>query len=222
MKQTLFLQKDIDSLNIHHYKDINEEWKICYSDPGKILYSNNILKIDPRYKLICLSHKKGYGTFIYAVPISVNEFDSNEYNFIASGSDLFYSVYPKPKKCLNNYFDAVIGDGSHLSYLYSIIVSRYFNELEVDRHGYWQGEIITAIPKSHPKDEWKWNEPEPENWSPTIIEKDGKIIANLYAYNRIGTPVIYKLTYLFKKGYYAYTFDYKVIAEGSLFYDIIV
>ncbi len=138
---------------------------------------------------------------------------------------------PRPSGALDNFMDAIRGDGALWSYLSASIFAREAAEFGAIWHGSsWSTHVILGSdPNDSPRqsnqrgypdepskypDEWQWLEPKPSEWMPGVCEGSNVVTVMFYTFSGLDCQAIYRHTDTYKPGRYRFESDRKVIAKG--------
>jgi hypothetical protein len=138
---------------------------------------------------------------------------------------------PRPPRALDNFMDAIKGDGTLWSYLSASIFAREAAEFGAIWHGSsWSTHVVLGSdPNDSPRhsdqrgypDEpskypgaWRWLEPKPSEWMPGVCEGSNVVTVMFYTFSGLGCQAIYRHTDTYKLGQYRFESDRKVIAKG--------
>lgn len=137
---------------------------------------------------------------------------------------------PRPPGALDNFMDAIEGDGSPWSYLSASIFAREAAEFGAIWHGgSWSTHRIIGSdpwsatqrsdhqsshePSENP-DNWHWLEPEPSEWMPEVCGAGDVVTVTFYTFSGLGREIIYRNIDTYKPGRYRFKSNGKAIAEG--------
>ena len=124
---------------------------------------------------------------------------------------------PRPAAALEDFREAIEGDGSPLSYLYASLASRELWEFGARWHGVSWGtvKILDASPWEHgeaaPKDlrraiddDWKWERPQPEDWRPRVEVLGDAVLVTLIGYSGFVQNRLFEISDLYQPGSYVF------------------
>jgi hypothetical protein len=69
------------------------------------------------------------------------------------------------------------------------------------------------MPIGKPAD-WRWREPEPREWNPSVTVGADRVVVVFYTYSALGTQTITRHTDTFKAGSYVYSSRTDEVAQG--------
>ena len=137
---------------------------------------------------------------------------------------------PKPPAALDDFMDAVDGNGSAWSYICASILAREPAEFGVMWHGCdWDTHtILGANPWNRPKEkeesdtgrpmgpvsEWLWKYRPPKAWSPRVDERDNAVVVTFLTYSGLGQAAIYRYIDTYQRGEYRFKTERQQIATG--------
>ena len=118
---------------------------------------------------------------------------------------------PMPPLALENFMDAIDGDGTPMSYLSASVLMRELHEFGAMWHGCnWEDHhIIGSDPCVGEKPfvsgppQWFWPEPKPAKWKPHVLFTDDLIAAVFYTYGMSGQEAITRHTDVFRPRSYS-------------------
>lgn len=134
---------------------------------------------------------------------------------------------PHPPAALDDLMAAITGDGSAWAYLSASLFAREIAEFGAFGHGqYWSACHILAgnpwdkldpSPVAQPTgtiDEWRWSEPEPSDWSPTVSMDNNTVTVTFYTFCSLGDQRITRHIDTYTSGKYSFITDEQLIARG--------
>jgi hypothetical protein len=139
---------------------------------------------------------------------------------------------PKPWDALDDFMEAIVGDGSEWSYLAASIIRRELREFGASWHGIeWGTHFILdedpwlgALPNpeefdlsrpSNPEPQWKWSEAKPKDWAPTVQVEPNQVVVTYYTYTGKGTQRIIRHSETYRPGSYRARVRDQEIATGG-------
>lgn len=135
---------------------------------------------------------------------------------------------PKPPEALDDFREAIEGDGSPLSYLSASLASRELREFGAMWHGVSWGtvEILDTNPWEHgeaaPDDlrraidgDWQWQLPRPEDWRPRAEVEGDTVRVTLLGYTGFVQHRLFEITDLYQLGSYVFETVTSDLALGS-------
>ena len=137
---------------------------------------------------------------------------------------------PKPSEALDDVMEAIEGDGSARSYMMASFLRRQFAAFGARWHGaIWSVHAILdanplarpappdADPISHPQGngEWKWQAPEPADWSPQVKTEGDRVVVTFYTFCGHETQRLFQHTDTYRAGKYRPKVEQKPIAEDG-------
>lgn len=172
-------------------------WSKSRVDPAKLLTVFPELSLREGYVLRAYVFKEDGNSngFVWALPADADYPAPEECPRIES----HFLNPPKPFDALDDFMDAITGDGSPQSYLHASILRRELKEFAGGWHGIewgthsvlddspWnhpagdEGEATTRYPDSRPA-EWKWFAPRPESWKPEVQLGKDRVVVTFYSY----------------------------------------
>ncbi len=208
-------------------ENVAEGWSISKVDPARLVPLFRTLKIKRGYVLRAYQFAEGGNGngIVWAMPKDADFPDPNE----ALRETFGFPRPPKPNRALDNYMEAIEGDGSALSYISASILSRELQEFGALWHGCdWSlHTILDADPwaeassddedphvPSRPEAPWRWEGKRPTDWRPRLSVADGKIRVTFYTYSPLGKEGIYEHVDEFRPGEYRFTTSRKKVGVG--------
>jgi len=183
--------------NYHHsYSD----WSVSPINVMDVLAVFTSLRIRDGYTLKMYQYSVGGNGngFVYAIPAE-GEFPE------PMGADYRLSNPPKPTQCLDDYMEAIEGDGTPLSYLQSSILKRELQELGAQWHGCswveqyvldrdpWKDERVSSYGLQSligSQEFWKFCGDPPTDWQPTVVHDTETVTVSMPIFGRVGSRTI--------------------------------
>ena len=210
-------------------ENVAEGWSISKVDPTPLVPLFKTLKLKRGFVLRAYQFADGGNGngIVWALPQDADFPDPNE----ALKERFGFPRPPKPNRALDNYMEAIEGDGSAFSYISASILKRELQEFGALWHGCdwsmhtvlgadpWAGvsgvddEDMHHAP-SKPETEWRWDGRRPTDWRPRLSIADGKIKVIFYTYSPMGKEGIYEHIDEFRPGEYRFTTSRKKLATG--------
>ena len=202
-------------------RDVPEGWSKAEIDPRAVVKAFKALRLKPGYLLRAYQfHQGGNGNgVVWAMPVDADFPDPDKCPWLTGR---FLSP-PRPPSALDNFMDAIDGDGTPLSYVSASILMRELHEFGAIWHGSSWGThyIFGADPWAgvkpvitDPANAWKWNEPKPGSWRPHVLSGDGLNTVVFFTYTGLEQARITRHTDTFKPGSYAPTTQTATLATG--------
>ena len=204
-------------------------WSISTVDPQKIVAVFKSLHIKDGFVLRAYQFCEGGNGngFVWALPVDADFPDPNE----CPRLDGVFLEPPRPPAALDEYMDAIDGDGSHWSYICASLLARQLAEFGAMWHGCdWSTHTVldenpcTEAEQSEegdpdegpmtPADEWKWTEPVPSEWAPQVQQEAKAVTVTFFTYSGLGEEAIYRHIDTYKPGAYRFESDRQQIATG--------
>lgn len=195
-------------------------WAKSDCDPMGILHAFPSLQIKPGFVMrayVFRSGGNGNGV-VWAMP---DESEFPQPDDCPKLTNVFLEP-PRPPEALDDLMEAVSGDDTALSYLSASILQRELAEFGARWHGCeWSThEIVGSKPlhparsgPSGPAIKWTWQQPQPKDWKPQVIQSSGSIKVVFYTVSGLGGERIVKHTDSFKPG--SYSFETEAIDVAS-------
>jgi hypothetical protein len=203
-----------------------EGWSKSRVDPMAVLAVFEPLRIKEGFILRAYQFRSGGNGngVVWALPVEA-EFPSPAK--CPRLEDKFLSP-PKPPAALDDYMDAIGGDGTPWSYLCASILARELAELGAMWHGFsWSTHSVLGadLRLEDPMDEdrpvvdlesgWRWKGPMPKEWDPRV-RVDAKVVeVTFFTYSGLGGETIHRHTDTYAPGVYRFKADATLIATGS-------
>ena len=205
-----------------------EGWSVNLVDPMDVLAVFKPLRLKTGFVLrayqFC-SGGNGNGV-VWAMPSEA------EYPDPGYGQQERASLFdpPKPDFALDNFMDAIEGDGTAWSYLCASLFCREADELGARWHGCaWSthqilgGNPLTASPATRrrlslsgtPPSDWRWVQQESAEWLPSVEESAGTMTVTFYTLSSLGVETIYRHRDRFRRHGYRFRSYRKAIAFGG-------
>ena len=205
-------------------------WSKSKTDPMKLLGVFKTLKIKPGFVLRAYQYRAGGNGngVVWAMPVDVPFPKPADCPMVANR----FLQPPKPPQALDELMDAIEGDGTPWSYLSASIFAREAAEFGAIWHGChwsthtilgaapWQRDLTAKDRRKHQAvasgkaDEWKWNEPRPTAWEPSLDQAGDNFSVSFLTISGLGQEMIYRWTDSFKAVSYAFDTKQEVVAEG--------
>jgi hypothetical protein len=209
-------------------RDGPERWSKSVRDPMEVLAVFKPLHIKEGYVLRAYQFREGGNGngFVWAMPIA-SVFPEPEVCPRLEGTFL---EPPKPPAALDDFMEAIDGDGSPWSYLCASLLCRELHEFGAMWHGcQWSTHtILEGNPCTHKPGKrrlsgsssqdpgtWTWHESEPGQWKPQVAEDGNTITVTFFTYSGLGQESICQISDIFHRGVYLFKTHHKEIAVGT-------
>jgi len=195
----------------------------------KLLACFPALRLKKGFALRAYVYRDGFGNgngLVWAMPADL-PFPEPE---TCPGAEGTFVSPPRPPGALDDFMEAVEGDGSPWSYLCASVMARELREFGALWHGcYWSTHVVlgsypwefcrrcTEAFSEHPPsdpDNWRWLEPEPTRWEPQISVGNDAVTVTFYTYTALGCEQIVRHVDTFRPGSYTFGSDVKIVATG--------
>jgi hypothetical protein len=204
-------------------------WSISTVDPQQVVAVFKLLRIKDGFALRAYQFREGGNGngFVWALPVQSALPDPEE----CPRLERIFLEPPKPPAALDDYMDAIDGDGSPWSYMCASLLARQLAEFGAMWHGCdWsthtvldetpcragepseEGDVVEG--PMTPADEWKWSEPAPEEWAPQPNQEAKAVTVTFFTYSGLGEEAIYRHIDTYKPGEYKFKSDRRQIATG--------
>ena len=199
-------------------------WQRSPVDPMDLLRVFRPLRMRPGFTLcvFVIGQDNGEGV-VWAVPEDAPMPD------VKADAGLFDP--PRPPDAIEDFREAIVGDGSPWSYLCASLFAREAAEFGSEWHGRWWSdwEIIGMEPSSMSQrarsrlgiddvDRFVWKEPKPAVWEPSVtVEGDGVVVA-FHAYTGLEHERISRWEDRYEREGYTFTTQEVVIASAGVGY----
>ena len=206
-----------------------EGWSKSAVDPMDLLSVFSSLKMKTGFVLRAYQFRSGSNGngIIWAVPEDLEFSGPAECPTLEDG----FLEPPRPLRSIDDFMEAIEGNGLPWSYLSASIFAREAGEFGAIWHGCSWGEhrILGKAPRSlssPPDDEdarpdsvsspggWKWIEAKPTEWRPHVDQSSDAIRVTFYTFSGLGVEAIYCNLDEYKPGLYVPRSNNKPIAEG--------
>ena len=202
-----------------------EGWSKSPVDPTPILQAFDALRLKKDMMLRAyLFREGGNGNgVVWALPEG-SAFPEPERGL---GREVSLRHPPRPPAALDDAMLAIVGDDTPWSYLSASLLGRQFKAFGAMWHGESWGthEILgenpvtsgsgrkRTVPIGKPVD-WRWREPEPRDWNPSVAVGADGVVVVFYTYSALGQQTITRHTDTFKAGSYVYSTRTDEVAQG--------
>ena len=202
-------------------------WSKSPVDPMQLLRSFPALRIrDGMVLRAYLFRQGGNGNgLIWAMPEAAEfpepaDCETQEEKFLSP---------PRPPGALDDYMQAIEGDGSPWSYLCASLFAREAAEFGALWHGCWWSDvtILGEAPREEPggadddpdpihspSGPWEWLERKPIHWEPSVEIAAESVTVRFFCFNPVGTEMISLFEDRFVKGQYTFEASSREIATG--------
>jgi hypothetical protein len=212
-------QKALKALKIP--KRLPEGWSRSKVEINRVFNVFTSLKIKSGYNLRAYQfYRSGNGNgIVWAIPDA--EFPEPEK--CIRMKDTFLQP-PKPLNALDDFMDAIEGDGSPLSYLSASLLDRELCEFGAQWHGFqWTTHtILGAEPWSGEKpltetqrDRFVWKSSIPTEWKPRVVTTNQSIKVAFFSFTQFGYETIVRHVDTFHPGSYRFDIKETSIATGN-------
>lgn len=210
-------------------RDRPDGWTVSPVDPGDVVKVFRTLKLMSGWKLCAyLFGEDGNGNgFVWAIPADqpvppLEECERQEGHFLGP---------PRPPGALDDFMEAIEGNGTPQSYLSASILARELSEFGALWHGCSWTDVSILSGKANPdrrrtrrrapdgsdgEDYWTWHEPAPEHFGPFFDRDTGVPRITLHLYHSMGGEGISEVMDTYgKEGYMSRTTG-RDLAEGRM------
>ena len=209
-------------------EECTEGWSNSIVDPMMVLAVCKPLHIKKGFVLRAYQYREdGNGNgFVWAMPLDAEFPEPQECPRLQG----VFLEPPKPPAALDDFMDAIDGDGSPWSYMCASILACELAEFGVMWDGYdWDTHTVlganpwntvkgkeesdTGRPMG-PVSEWTWMERPPRGWSPRVSEGEYGTVVTFFTFSRLEQEAIYRHTDTYKPGSFRFETERKQIATG--------
>lgn len=213
--------------------EIPDGWSKSSIDPMRLLAVFDPLRLKRGIILQAYQYRSSLGgnAYVYAVPEGTPLLEPEE----CKTSMGRFTDPPILPGALEDFMEAVEGDGSPWSYLSASLLARELMEFGAYWHGCsWSTHTIvdekaTAgqddyffpyMQKQAPdlpvieQDEWKWLSPKPEELDPSVAMSDESATVTFYTISELGIAAVYKHVDSFRAGSYSFSSQKEAMAKG--------
>jgi len=207
-----------------------EGWSKSELDPSLLVQVFKPLGLKPGFRLRAYIYREdgNANSIVWAMPEAADFPEPKDCPTLEH--HLFQA--PKPWDALDDFMEAIVGDGSEWSYLAASILRRELREFGASWHGIeWGTHFILdedpwlgALPNpeefdlsrpSNPEPQWKWSEAKPKDWAPTVQVEPNQVVVTYYTYTGKGTQRIIRHTETYRPGSYRARVRDQEIATGG-------
>ena len=131
---------------------------------------------------------------------------------------------PRPRAALEDFMDAIAGDGSAWSYLSASLLCRELHEFGAMWHGCnWSTHEILGcnpwkmkkrLPAIDPAKTWQWLGPKPVIWRPYVQFAGDVVTVRFLTFTALGQETIVQHADTFKVGHYRFSTATEALATG--------
>jgi len=200
-------------------------WSVSPIDPMRVLSVFDTLGIRPGYVLRGYQYRTGDdgNGMVWAMPLSEPLPPPESYPRLPE----HLLDAPKPPAALDNVMEAIVGDGSPLSYACASVLARELAEFAARWHGTsWGAErILGGLPRPDTSREvgsrsptdsyWTWRQPKPVRWPPQVTVTCERVDVTFHVLRIVGTECITRITDSFRVGHYTFTTREDDLATGG-------
>jgi len=207
-------------------------WSVCSIDPRQLLAIFDSLRLKEGFALRAYQFKEGGNgnAFVYAMPADrplpePRECPTDDSRFLAP---------PIPMGSLDDFMEAIEGDGTLWSYLSASLMSREMSEIGAMWHGAgWSTHrLLGRNPLSRVSERrtkrnggiddlpdlergpWEWVGEEPKVWRPAVTMGDDSVEVKFHTYSGHCRESIYRHVDSYRIGVYCFSSERTVIAGG--------
>ncbi len=215
---------------VNHLAEIDMDgpqgWSESTTSPMMLVDAFPKLHVREGYALRACQFRSGYNgnAIVYALPESILLPDPDT---CERREDVFLEP-PIVPGALDDYMQAIDGDGSLRSYLEASILARELAEFGAIWHGISWGEhiVFDADPFQMDKknfffgydpemiEAWHWEKEKPDDWRPNVSRKGGTITVTFCSFTDVMPMRIVRHVDRYKAGKYAFKHKETVLAYG--------
>lgn len=232
MTTTIFPLPDVQQLRKRAVKareitqPAPEGWSKSSINPMQVLEVFAPLRIKKGYILRAYQYREGNDSqgIVWAMPVNADFPDPEHCPRIEN----ILLGPPKPHKVLEDFMEAIKGDGSPWSYFCASLLARELRELGAAFHGcnWTTHAILGTNPLMEPAklnamhspsggiEQWTWLEPEPSEWQPHVVGEGSSNTVNFLTFSGYRQEVIYRHADRFSRGTYQFTTESTLVASG--------
>ncbi len=189
-------------------------WSKSEVDPMQLLTVFRSLRIRNAFILRAYQYRSGGNGngIVWAMP---KDTDFPEPEMCPKLTDYFLKP-PKPPGALDDFMEAISGDGSSWSYISASLFQRECSELGAIWHGcsWVEHGIVGKKPSKRDFKGWEWFEPEPKRWQPEVSQSEGSVQVTFFTISYLGSASIYRHIDTFDLDKYTFTTNTTTIAGG--------
>lgn len=208
--------------------DVPPGWSKSTVDPMAVLAVFKPLTVKDGYVLRAYQFREGGNGngFVWAMPVESEFPDPERWPRLVNA----FLEPPRPPAALDNYMDAIDGDGSPWSYMCASVLARELAEFGAMWHGCdwdthrileadpWGDNVAGAeegtIGPLESVEQRIWLLPKPNNWKPQVSQENDRIAVRFFTLSGLGGETVYRHTDVYTLGSYKFKFDGVELARG--------
>ena len=179
----------------------SDGWRKSFDDPERVIRAFSRLRVKEEFKLEAYQFVEGDNGngIVWAIPADQSLPEPEECKRLKE----YFLSPPKPEMALDDFMEAIDGDGSPLSYLQAALAYHELQEFGAMWHGvsWWESEILT----SDNTYEWEFTEGHsmPDLMEPHFYYNSaGKPVVVFHTLNPIGSPSLSRYEHTFEPSRY--------------------
>jgi hypothetical protein len=202
-------------------------WSKSLVDPMALLAVFEPLRLKDGYTLRAYQFREGGNGngFVWALPVDADFPDPEDCPRLAN----IFLEPPKPPAALDDFMEAIDGDGTPWSYICASILAREMAEFGAMWHGCdWDTHTILGVDplKNAGADasddsrvmgseaDWQWDGTRPKRWNPRVSQGSETVKVKFFTHSGLGQEAVYRHTDTYKLGTYRFKSERKQIATG--------
>lgn len=197
-----------DSDPFNYPIDLMSGWFRSPGDPEAIVQATEALQVKPAYKLVAYQYRAGGNGngVVWALPREADFPPPEECETL----DDEFAKPPRPRHALEDFMEAIDGDGSSWSYLCASLLIRELYEYGAMWHGvHWGVQHLICRDPWHsppverqgspatpysPRQEWRWSDEPPDDWRPSATIEEDQTTVTFFTFSALGQETLTKHT----------------------------
>ena len=194
---------------------IPDGWFVSDVDPMTVLRAFPSLRIRYGFRLGAYRYASGAGgnAIVWAIP------ENSPLPSVEPGCSKSYadSIPPRPPGALDNFMEAIDGDGSARSFLSASLLAREASEIGAFGHGRGWSDHQILYEDPEVSKEWEWLVDKPRCWLPAVEIVEVGASVRFYTFTHMGQERITQWTDRFSHVGYAFKTEQVDICRGPGF-----
>jgi hypothetical protein len=194
-------------------------WAALRADPGRILAAFPCLRLKRGFVLRAYLYREAIGgnAVIWAVPRGTRLPPPETCPLVAREG--LPSQAPKPPGALDDFMEAIEGEGSPWSYLCASVLARELEEFGAWWHGLdWSTHLLVGrvpdLQAAPQPEQWQWVAEPPAHWPPSVVLAEDSVTVRLHTYSEAYRKAFYEHRDTYPRGSYCFRREKIVLIEG--------